>query len=238
MQMAASSYTVDPTAPHTHTVIFLHGRGSNASEFCSEIFESQDSSGLYFTQLFPSVKWVFPCAKRTWSNLDQEELHQWFDMTSVQNAHADSEVQRPGLENSRTQLLGIIEEEEECVSEDRIVVAGISQGCAVALYTLLSMDVCVGGFFGLCGWLPLADELTEDRNSLRRWQNISNMPVLLQHCEDDGVVPIANGKEMRAYLEEMGKDVQWQQFEEGGHWVNEPEGVDGIVKFLRDFMAI
>lgn len=231
-----SSITIDPTATHAHTVIFLHGRGSNATEFCSEIFESQDSSGAYFTEVFPSVKWVFPCAKQSWSNLDREEVHQWFDMTSVQNAHIDPDVQRPGLQESRAQLLSIIEDETRCVSRESIVVAGISQGCAVALYALISAEVRIGGFLGLCGWLPLMDELSKvDRLELR--QDLRRIPILLQHCKDDAVVPIVNGKAMRDLLDEQGWSLEWQQFKEGGHWLNEPEGMDGIIKFLRSIMA-
>jgi len=237
IQMYPSSHTVHPTAPHTHTIIFLHGRGSNATDFCSEIFESQDSSGAYFTQLFLSVKWVFPCAKQSWSNLDQEDVHQWFDMTNVQNAHEDPEVQRPGLQESRTQLLRVAWEEEQYVPRDRIIVAGISQGCALALYTLASSEIRVGGFFGLCGWLPLADELSKDDRYELRWNDLIRIPILLQHCEDDAVVPIASGKTMRDWLDKGGSALEWQQFEKGGHWLNEPQGMDGIVKFLERIMA-
>lgn len=235
--MYPSSHTVHPTAPHTHTIIFLHGRGSNATEFCSEIFESQDSSGASFTQLFPSVKWVFPCAKQSWSNLDQEDVHQWFDMTSVQKSNQDPEIQRPGLQESRTQLLRVIAEETWCVPRECIVVAGISQGCAVALYTLASSEIRVGGFFGLCGWLPLADELSKDDRYELRWNDLVRIRFLLQHCEDDAVVPLVNGEAMRDWLDEGGLGWEWQQFKEGGHWLNEPEGVDGIVNFLKRIMA-
>lgn len=165
-------------------------------------------------------------------------MHQWFDMTSVQNPQEDPDVQRPGLEDSRTQLLDIIEEEGIFVSREKIIVAGMSQGCAVALWTLLSVDVCVGGFLGLCGWLPSADGLINDRGTSHGRRDVGNIPILLQHCEDDGVVPIANGKAMRDYLEDMEMDVRWQPFEKGGHWLNEPEGMDGIVDFLKSIIAI
>ncbi|KAF1362170.1 hypothetical protein EJ07DRAFT_88258, partial [Lizonia empirigonia] len=88
---------IPPLTPHTHTIIILHGRGSNATEFCSEIFESQASNNLFLTQLFPSVKWVFPSAALQHARLENEDMHQWFDMTSVQNAQDYPEVQRPGL---------------------------------------------------------------------------------------------------------------------------------------------
>lgn len=121
--------------------------------------------------------------------------------------------------------------------KERIIVAGISQGCAIALYTLLSTDARVGGFFGLCGWLPLADELVKDDEWSPQCSHLMGMPILLQHCTDDAVVPIANGEAMRDCLDTMGLAVDWQQFEEGGHWLNEPEGMDEIVEFLKYIMA-
>ena len=63
------------------------------------------------------------------------------------------------------------------------------------------------------------------------------MPILLQHSLDDDVVPVANGKLMYVCLEEAGMNVEWQQFEEGGHWLNEPEGMDGIVELVRSIVV-
>lgn len=104
-----------PTTPHTHTIIFLHGRGSTAQTFSEELFESQDSTGQYFTDLFPSIKWVFPCAKKRWAEIDQEEMHQWFDMRSVQFPHEGSEAQRPALRESACELLQLVEVEGKSV---------------------------------------------------------------------------------------------------------------------------
>ncbi|KAF2631301.1 alpha/beta-hydrolase [Macroventuria anomochaeta] len=227
------SHTVPPTAPHTHTIIFLHGRGSNATEFCSEIFESQDSSGAFFTELFPCIKWVFPCAEKRWAVTNEEEMHQWFDMASVQRPQEDCEVQISGLHESRQQLLEIVGEEAEEVGVERMIVAGISQGCATAIYTLLISGVRVGGFFGFCGWLPLAYEI-QRLTSAPRWnRNVLSMPVLLQHCQDDTVVPFENGEVLRDRLRGLGMQVQWQNYEEGGHWLDEPNGMDGVVSFVK-----
>ena len=59
------------------------------------------------------------------------------------------------------------------------------------------------------------------------------MPVLLQHCQDDTVVPFENGEVLRDRLRELGMQVQWQNYEEGGHWLDEPNGMDGVVWFVK-----
>jgi predicted esterase len=58
-------------------------------------------------------------------------------------------------------------------------------------------------------------------------------PVFLSHSRDDDVVPIANGKKLSMTLEKLGMVVSWKQYEDGGHWVNEPQGVDDIVLFIH-----
>ena len=230
------SHIVFPTALHTHTIILLHGLGSNPREFCSEIFESQDSNGAFFTQLFPSIKWVFPCAPFLHIDPEAENGRTWFNMDCVQDAQRSPEIQRPGLEESRKRLLEIIEEEAREVGREKVILAGISQGCATAIYTLLTTGTRIGGFFGLCGWLPLADEVRRTVKVSRWMGELWKTPMLLQHCVDDLIVPVENGEDLMKNLAGLGISVDWQCFvagDEQAHWLKEPEGMDGIVRFVK-----
>ncbi|KAF2028427.1 alpha/beta-hydrolase [Setomelanomma holmii] len=231
--MPDTTRIVSPTAPHTHTVIFLHGRGSDAKTFQDEIFESQDSKDAFFTQLFPDIKWIFPEAKKRWAVVEEEEIHQWFDIASVKDPWKNAESQREGLAESAEQIRRIIEQEATVIDMGKIILAGISQGCATAIYTLLKGRMNLGGFFGLCSWLPMAEELEREAQMLADAPSALETLVLLQHCENDEVVPIKNGRELAASLERMGMKVQWQSHKEGGHWLNEPDGMDQIVAFIR-----
>ena len=230
------TYVVPPTEPHTHTIIFLHGRGSDATTFCSELFESQDSSSRFLTDIFPSIRWVFPCAPKTHAKTEKEEMSQWFDMSSVQSPQEELEVQKPGLWESMTMTLGIINEEADIVGLGNVLVAGISQGCAVSIFTLLESGLQVGGFIGLSGWLPLAEEIVPLMDVPGRTKDVLRTPVLLQHCEDDPVVPFGQGQKLRDELKKLGMAVEWQSFRQGGHWLNEPDGMGGMVKFIQDFV--
>lgn len=58
-------------------------------------------------------------------------------------------------------------------------------------------------------------------------------PILIEHCQDDEVVPIGNGARMRDLLVRLGISVEWHDYEDGGHWINEPQGVDDFVRFLQ-----
>jgi lysophospholipase-2 len=214
-----------PTVPHTHTIILLHGRSSTASTFHSELFESQNSSDAFFASLFPSVKWVFPCAPQRYSNIEQESTNQWFDMATVQRPWEQVEMQKEGLEESAEWLVKVVEKECREVGWRNVIVGGISQGCAMGVYMLLTRGVKVGGFLGLSGWWPNLEE--------GYGKEMVDVPVLLQHCRDDSVVPVENGEELARRLRAIGTRVKWECFEDGGHWLNEPEGMDGVVRFVK-----
>jgi len=61
--MEQKLHIIQPSVTHSHTVIFLHGRDSTATEFASEIFESQCSDDKTLPEALPSFKWVFPTSK-------------------------------------------------------------------------------------------------------------------------------------------------------------------------------
>ena len=63
-------------------------------------------------------------------------------------------------------------------------------------------------------------------------------PIFLSHSKDDDVVPWQHGDMLLWRLEEdLGFEVDWKLYEDGGHWVNEPKGVDDIVAFLKTVMV-
>jgi predicted esterase len=129
-------YVVGPATGerHTHTVILLHGRDSEAEEFACEFFESEATgpeTDRTLPALFPTVKWVFPEAKPLRSERFDTDMSQWFDMWAVEDPQERSELQDPGLKSSIDLLTHVIREEELLVSRNRIFLGGISQGFAV-----------------------------------------------------------------------------------------------------------
>ncbi|EGR49154.1 uncharacterized protein TRIREDRAFT_32027, partial [Trichoderma reesei QM6a] len=256
---------------HTHTVILLHGRDSQAQEFASEFFECEASdcdaskpeaetppADRTLPALFPMVRWVFPQATSLPSERFGVDMSQWFDMWSVENAEERPDLQVPGLLSSVASIRELVKVEELLVPRKSIFLGGISQGFATALATFFADGS--GGFAGLCGfcsWLPLADKATcklsmakqgldqlqhmqklyassdgQQQEKPSRNAQLISTPVLLEHCQDDEVVPIANGARMRDLLSQLGISVDWHEYEDGGHWINEPQGVDDFVRFL------
>jgi predicted esterase len=261
-------------ATHTHTLILLHGRDSTAEDFHSELFEfesspsSAASQGQTLASLLPGYKFIFPAAPLLSSARFQTPLSQWFDIWSVSEPEERPELQFRGLKESVKMIREVVRREAEIVGRERVVLGGISVGCATALVALLTAGERLGGFVGVCGWLPCRGEVDAlvarfgaGEEALREmrgafgWEggehrhlgfeveeiedvsdSVLQTAVFLAHCKDDEVVPIRNGEKMCESLEKLGMAVTWKAYEDGGHWVNEPQGVDDVVAFLQKIM--
>lgn len=290
--------------PHTHTIIFLHGRGSDPREFAEELFESEsetcgpaDQPPRTLRALLPTVKWVFPAAPVLPSARFGADMRQWFDMWSVED-HAEEgteEEEEGGAERPRQRqqqeaeeglralgesaaaILRVVRDEARCVAPGRIFLAGISQGFAVALAAFAADDGVrprlLAGLIGLCGRMPKGLRIQgggggdasgaqqeEEGGPLASLESCRDgdgthapivvgsvcpataaarpTPVLLCHSFDDGVVAVAHGRRLRDVLARSPRDVEveWHEYDDGGHWINEPRGVDDLVNFLKRYM--
>ncbi|QIW99609.1 hypothetical protein AMS68_005127 [Peltaster fructicola] len=265
--MSADTVTIEPTARHTHTVIFLHGRGSNAADFATEFFHTPDSSTdkTLFEKL-PTVKWILPTATSRYSPVFQETLHEWFDVRSLTDPQQLRDTQIEGLTESCARILKIIEKETETILSNKIFLGGISQGCATAIHTLMAADRTFAGFIGVAGWLPFLAEVqaiskveanarpdaflslyTDSFDSLdgallERATSSGNgfvkTPVWLCHGTDDGVVDVRLGRELRDVLTELGTDVTWRTDDRCGHWIKVPEAMNEMEAFIRRQIAL
>lgn len=131
------------------------------------------------------------------------------------------------LEASAATIRQLVLEEGKEVGFENLVLCGISQGAATALTAMMGMEMRLGGLIGFSTWLP---PLTK---AMRPPMTAYETPVLLEHCEDDNVIDVRFGKELSEHLEALGMEVRWERYGEGGHWVNEPKGVDDVVEFLK-----
>ncbi|KAK6070664.1 phospholipase/Carboxylesterase [Seiridium cupressi] len=247
--MACRYYATGPSVDyeHTHTIIFLHGKGSTCEEFASELFESEASEPQAQGQpqtlqdLFPTMRWVFPSAPLLQSKRFGCVESQWFDMWSVERPFEQVELQVEGLMTSISAVQAIIAEEENKMPRDKIFLAGISQGFATAICAFVLGRQPLAGLVGLCSWMPTgALEMIEPANKTfgddRSLVELRSTPVFLGHSKDDNIVPFENGRALRNHLSHHGQVVDWHEYESGGHWINEPEGVDDIVSFLDRYM--
>lgn len=175
------SYVVFPIKSHTHTVVFLHGRGSNGEEFASDLLESlvpstgksntgdqvapkvgrmqEPSSPLTLPQHFPNWKWIFPTTKERYSTTFQEEMNEWFDTVSLSHPSEREELQIQGLAEAVRHIETILGAEIKTIGADKVILGGISQGYATALHVLFVGGRKLAAFVGLSGWIPFARQI-------------------------------------------------------------------------------
>ncbi|KAK8176205.1 Alpha/Beta hydrolase protein [Phyllosticta citribraziliensis] len=157
---------VNPTAPHTHSIILLHGRGSNAERFGIELLKSRNSKDRTLTDCFPGAKFVFPTAKKRRSTaIKRIPINQWFDNFSLDDPSERQHLQYDGIRETSAFVHDLIEKEASLVGMSHVVIGGLSQGCAAALHVLLNFkpkeegSASFAAFVGMSGWLPFAESL-------------------------------------------------------------------------------
>ncbi|KAF2274442.1 alpha/beta-hydrolase [Westerdykella ornata] len=179
-------HIIEPKSDHTHTALMLHGRGSNGEEFAEEILESKLSDGCSLYEKLPGCRWVFPSSGTLWSAAFQEDIPAWFEAHSLTDITERQDLQASGIKDSVNYIIGIINDEASRLDGNthRLVLGGISQGGAVALWTLLcqrNSAIRPGAVVVASTWLPFAGNI---ERALAGWQ----APDSLQEAESDAFV--------------------------------------------------
>jgi phospholipase/carboxylesterase len=113
-----------------------------------------------------------------------------------------------GIAKSAHAIAALIEHEiARGIPAERIVLAGFSQGCAMALHTGLRFPKRLAGIMALSGYLPLADTLAAERAPANQ-----HTPIFMAHGSQDPVVIPARGEASRDLLNQLGYPVQWHSY--------------------------
>lgn len=235
--------TIPPTAPHTHTIIFLHGRGDSAQNFAGSLSHSLTSTSFTLLEHLPSVRWVFPQAPLRPCASSPDVLRQWFDVWNVRDFAQNEELQAEGLREVIPVLRGVLKDEVALVGGrwERVVLAGISMGAATSVHLMFNLDAPrLGAFLGFSCRCPFAGrDLKGMRDALgldgvpEHDSVLRNTPMLLEHCVNDPLVLVENGQTLRDTLRGFGAAVEWKEYPNGGHWFNSPAGMDDAVEFIK-----
>ncbi len=200
----ASSGTAAPTevetgAPVSGSVIWLHGLGADGHDFepVVPMLGLPRELGLRF---------VFPHAPfRAVTINGGAVMRAWYDIVpSPEGFRGDAQHIREAAALLE-QLLA--HESARGIPVRRIVVAGFSQGGAIALYTALRYPSRLAGVLALSTYLPLADTLAVERAACN-----DDIPLFMAHGEYDPLIPLARAEASRDVLTQLGYDVAWQVY--------------------------
>jgi phospholipase/carboxylesterase len=202
----------------TAAVILLHGLGADGHDFAGLVPEL-DLTGCQ------GIRFVFPHAPSIPVTVNAgHAMPAWYDISGT-DLISDQDAR--GIQTSELAVLALIAHEiERGIPAERIVLAGFSQGAAMALHTALRLPFQLAGIMALSGYLPLADRLAIERTHA----NLLT-PIFMAHGLHDSVVLPRRGEEARDALLALGHQVEWHAYETE-HNVTSEE-VEDMGAFLR-----
>ena len=216
---------IETSASPGASIIWLHGLGADGHDFVDVVPELALPGR-------PGVRFVFPHAPMRPVTINGGYvMRAWYDIRD------DSGVRREdpaGVRASQKAIEALIEREKERgVPAAAIVLAGFSQGGAMALYTGLRYGERLAGVMALSCSLPLADTLVAEAAPANR-----DVPIFMAHGTHDPMIPMARALRAREVLTGLGYRLEWHEYqmphsvcaEEIAHigvWLGKVLGADG-----------
>jgi len=199
LQETAHEVLLVPPGPATASVIWLHGLGADGHDFVPIVPELRLPADL-------GVRFVFPHAPlRPVTINNGMRMRAWYDILDLSAAAPPDER---GIRSSAAALEGRIAREVGLgVAAGRIVLAGFSQGGAIALHGALRHAQRLAGVLALSTYLPLHERLATEAAPANR-----DIPILMCHGRDDAVLPMTLGVMSRDWLRALGYPVEWREY--------------------------
>lgn len=211
------------TATHpSAAVIWLHGLGADGHDFAGLVPE------LDLTDC-PAIRFVFPHAPSLPVTVNGGYvMPAWYDIYGADLVRHQDEA---GIRASEKAIQALIEHEvARGILPERIVLAGFSQGCAMALHTGLRYPHKLASLIALSGYLPLAERFPTERDLAN-----ANTPIFMAHGSQDTVVVPTRGEASRDLLSGLGYAVEWHSYPMP-HSVH-PREIADISHFLTRVLA-
>lgn len=193
--------------PPDSAVIWLHGLGADGHDFEPIVAELKLLERL-------NIRFIFPHAPMIPVTINQGfVMRAWYD---IQSASIASEPDEVGIRQSAASLDRMIEDQIAAgIAPNRIVLAGFSQGGAIALQAGLRQSNSLAGIMALSTYLPLAEKLSAEKS-----QSNQTVPIFMAHGSADPVIPIELAYASRGQLEKAGYSIEWHEYEAMPHSVS------------------
>lgn len=206
----------------TAAVIWLHGLGADGNDFANLVPELDLGA-------CPPIRFIFPHAPTLPVTINGGYvMPAWYD---IRGADLVSRQDAEGIQKSALAISALIENEiSRGIAAENIVLAGFSQGCAMALHTGLRFPKRLAGVMALSGYLPLAETFAAERHAAN-----AATPIFMAHGSQDPVVVPARGEASRDLLASLGYAVHWHTYPMP-HSVH-PREVADISTFLTTVLA-
>ena len=218
IQESVDAVVLAPATPASASVIWLHGLGADGHDFVPIVPELKLPPA-------PGIRFVFPHAPARPVTLNMGmRMRAWYDIKTLT---AEGRADEPGIRESVAVVGQLITAERALgIAPGRIVIAGFSQGGALALNAALRHPEPLAGILALSAYLPLQALLANELAEANR-----QTPILMCHGQFDPVLPLALGVMACNWLRSSGYKVEWKEYPMQ-HQVCLPE-IQDIAAWLR-----
>jgi phospholipase/carboxylesterase len=185
------------TAPDPQaSVIWMHGLGADGNDFAPLAGEIELPIG---------VRYVFPHAPMMPVSINAGYvMRAWYDISDAAIRREDE----AGVRASQQSVEALLAREKtRGIAASRIVLAGFSQGGAIALQTGLRHGERLAGVMALSTYVPLADKLVAEASPANR-----GLPVFMAHGTADPMIAFARAQASRELLLQQGYAVEWHEY--------------------------
>ncbi len=183
----------------TAAVIWLHGLGADGHDFEPIVPELDLPDAL-------AVRFVFPHAPMQAVTINGGAvMRAWYDVYALEGQRREDAA---GVRASQSKVEELIAREQaRGIPSARLVLAGFSQGGAIALQTGLRHGERLAGIMALSTYLPVASTLAAEASAANR-----AVPIFMAHGLDDPLIPIERAAMSRRQLEAAGYAIEWHEY--------------------------
>lgn len=182
-------------------IIWMHGLGADGSDFAPIVPELRLPDS-------PAVRFIFPHAPyRPVTCNGGYVMRAWYDIVSL--APGSRQIDEAGLLQSREIVRQLIQREaDRGLPSDRVVLAGFSQGGAVAYLTGLTHPSPLAGIIALSTYIPSPGLLIREFSQANR-----RIPIFAAHGTDDDVVSLELGQQAAEIVRQLGIEPEWRTYD-------------------------
>ena len=180
-------------------IIWMHGLGADGNDFVPMVREL-NLDGL------PGIRFIFPHARTMPVTVNNGYvMRAWYDITGADLTRREDEA---GLRASQKDIEAFIDREKaRGIPASRIILAGFSQGCAMAIQAGLRHPETLAGLLCLSGYVPLSANVTTERTDASK-----STPIFMAHGRYDNVVPFNRAEASRDLLVSLGYQLEWHEY--------------------------
>ena len=194
-----SAVEIETGSNPAYTIVWMHGLGADGNDFVPLINELKLSPKKRLRFIFPHA----PARPVTINN--GCVMRAWFDISGAKINASEDEA---GIRDSQNAIDALIDNEmRRGIASENIVLAGFSQGGAMALQTGLRQKNKLAGIMALSCYLPLADSLSDEAHPAN-----AAIPIFMAHGTFDAVIPASIAKTSEERLHRANYQPEWHEY--------------------------